>query len=549
MSGNEEQFGRYTLLDRIASGGMAEIFRARYSPGPDFSKIVVIKRILPSLADDEEFVTMFRDEARITVQLNHTNIVQVFDFGHIAGSYFLAMEYVRGANLSSVLRRCNPSGRFIPVDLSLLIGREIAKGLAYAHAQRDEAGQPLGIVHRDVSPSNVLISYEGEVKITDFGIAKAASRISGTQQGIVKGKLSYMAPEQIQKGSIDGRADVFALGVLLWECLAGTKLFRGDHVETMREIVFDQPDIDAPSVTNPAVTPDVDEIVAKALTWDRDDRYTADELHHALQGALQGRAGAKNLSGFMRKLFAREIEVDGDVARAKGIVETGKLHDIEASADAGATTREKLDDLIPLSERRLVQGRGTGQHTVTAPIQSLLETTKPETPRNIVKEQKTRTRLRNALIGVGVLALLALVIGVGQRVLFGPEPSPTPTEVADVSATATATATTTATATPVVVVSETVPPTTLPTTRRTPKPPVKWGYLSLQSDPWAEIYVDGKKLNKNTPSFGIKLKTGRRHVRLVNPLVHKEASFHIVIEEGKTLQKTVVLEDMDVAPQ
>src|SRR5687768_16231380 len=213
-------YGKYQLLDLLARGGMAEVYRAKSHGVEGFEKVLVIKRILPELGENPQFVEMFINEAKIAVTLSHANIVQVFDLGRADESYFIAMEYVAGYDLATVLARGHRLGRPIPQELAVYVVSELAKGLDYAHRRRDAQLRPLNIVHRDVSPQNVLISFESEVKLTDFGIAKAALAVSSeenTEAGVLKGKYAYMSPEQARGEEVDSRTDMFALGVVLHE--------------------------------------------------------------------------------------------------------------------------------------------------------------------------------------------------------------------------------------------------------------------------------------------------------------------------------------------
>src|SRR5215470_13007089 len=207
---------------------MAEVFQAKSFGVEGFEKIIAIKRILPSMAEDGDFIGMFIDEAKIAGQLSHANICQIFELGRIADAHFIAMEYIWGKDLLQIQNRFRKLKQPMPVPMACYVAAKVCEGLDYAHRKRDAQGKPLHIIHRDVSPQNVLVSYEGEVKIIDFGIAKAAVRSSRTQHGILKGKFSYMSPEQVRGLPIDRRSDLFAIGTLLWECLTGERLFATD---------------------------------------------------------------------------------------------------------------------------------------------------------------------------------------------------------------------------------------------------------------------------------------------------------------------------------
>src|SRR3990167_8278271 len=223
-----KQFGRYFLLDKLAVGGMAEIYKAKTFGVDGFEKLLVIKRILPHCAADSEFITMLIDEAKLSVLLSHTNIVQVYDLGKVGDDYFISMEFIDGSNLRQLLQRAAESETKLPVEICVYIMSEICKGLDYAHRKKDHHNQPLHIVHRDISPQNILISYDGEVKIVDFGIAKAAMNMSQTTTGILKGKVSYMSPEQALGKPLYNRTDIFSSALVFYEMLVGKKLFSGE---------------------------------------------------------------------------------------------------------------------------------------------------------------------------------------------------------------------------------------------------------------------------------------------------------------------------------
>jgi serine/threonine protein kinase len=222
------QFGPYKLIERISVGGMAEVYKATEHGVEGFERTVAVKRILPHIAEDDEFITMFKDEAKIAGQLNHGNIAQIYNLGQQGDSFYIALEYVAGKDLRNIFTRCQQQGRPMPIAQACFVVMKICEGLDYAHNKRDKHGRHLNIVHRDVSPPNILVSYEGEVKLIDFGVAKAAGRVSRTQAGILKGKFGYMSPEQVRGMPLDRRSDVFSLGVVLYEVLVGNRLFQGD---------------------------------------------------------------------------------------------------------------------------------------------------------------------------------------------------------------------------------------------------------------------------------------------------------------------------------
>ena len=309
------RFGKYELLDRIAAGGMAEIFRARYEPAPGVTKQVVIKRILPHYAENKGFIAMFTNEAKIVMGLSHGNIAQVFDFGAIDGDYFLAMELVDGHPLSKVVKRARTLGiPVLPPEYAAFICAEMLKGLHYAHARLDEQGRPLKIVHRDVSPQNVLISYEGQVKLVDFGIAKARNATGEeTAANAVKGKYAYFAPEQARAKELDSRTDVFAAGIVLYELLTGQLPFQGRLMDVMARIVRGQ--FQKPREINPRIPPDLERVVLKAMALEKNDRYQSAEafqqdLNRFLANNHPEFTGTM-LTYFLQLLFEEELVKEG----------------------------------------------------------------------------------------------------------------------------------------------------------------------------------------------------------------------------------------------
>jgi TonB family protein len=280
------KFGQYVLIEKIATGGMAEVWKARMRGVEGFQKIVAIKKILPHLSDNQDFIEMFVDEAKLAAQLNHNNIIHIYDLGKIQSSYYIAMEYIDGYDLKTILRRGEERGHPMTVELALFIASKLSSALDYAHRKKDFEEKEMGLVHRDVSPQNVLVSQEGDIKLCDFGIAKAASKASHTQAGALKGKLQYMSPEQAWGRTIDRRSDIFALATVLFEMLTNRKLFTGDNELSILEQVREAR-VQAPSAFNDEVTPEIDKVVLKALQKDPANRYqTAGEMARDLDAIL-----------------------------------------------------------------------------------------------------------------------------------------------------------------------------------------------------------------------------------------------------------------------
>jgi eukaryotic-like serine/threonine-protein kinase len=273
---NPERFGRYILLDRIGEGGMAEVYRAIMPGAEGFKRTFVIKKMLAKLNQSAEFVEMFVREARIIALLNHPSIVQVYDFGSVDGQYFLAMEYLRGHDVLAVIRRLRDMKRSFPIPIAAFIAHEVAGCLAYAHALTGPDGRSLNIIHRDVSPSNVMCLREGGVKLLDFGIATAVTDVSAdkTDQSTFKGKLRYMAPERLRNEPFDGRSDLYSLGVVLWEMLTCRRLFRGANDADTLKNIFEMT-VPPPSAQRPEVPANLDAIVLRMLERDPDKRYAS----------------------------------------------------------------------------------------------------------------------------------------------------------------------------------------------------------------------------------------------------------------------------------
>jgi serine/threonine-protein kinase len=263
---------RYRVIKRLASGGMAEVFVAESAGIEGFRKQVAIKRVLPQLSKKEQFIAMFLDEARLSAHLSHSNVVSVFDIGVGDGTYFIVMEYVDGADLKAVMEHSKKVNQTLPVEAAVYVATKICQGLSYAHELKTGDGKPLQIVHRDITPANVLITRYGEVKIVDFGLAKASSQLAESDQGVIKGKFGYLAPETVREEGVDRRVDVFAVGIILWELLAGKRLFLGETdfqtVRLIRDAV-----VPPLSTINRAVPPELDGLIKRALARDPAARY------------------------------------------------------------------------------------------------------------------------------------------------------------------------------------------------------------------------------------------------------------------------------------
>jgi tRNA A-37 threonylcarbamoyl transferase component Bud32 len=303
-------FGKYEIITHLASGGMADIFLCRARGIQGFEKLAIIKRVRQDRAFDKKMVDLFLDEARLAASLQHPNIVQVFEFGIVDGSYFLAMQYVHGEDVHALLKRMRESGETLPLPEVLAIVVGVCQGLHYAHECEGLNGRALGIVHRDISPSNVLISYDGAVLITDFGIAKATSRSSETTTGTVRGKLAYMSPEQCRGLPLDRRSDIFAIGTLLHELSTGKPLFGAtSDFDVMKAIVEDP--VRAPSAQVPGYPSELDRIVLKALARDPAHRYaSARELQLDIERfAVEHKMpiSSARLAGLMQERFADRI--------------------------------------------------------------------------------------------------------------------------------------------------------------------------------------------------------------------------------------------------
>ena len=494
-----EKFGQYVLLEKVASGGMAELFKAKKLGIEGFERVLAIKRILPHISSDEEFIDMFIAEAKLVARLSHKNIAQIYDFGKIGENYFIAMEYVKGKDLRALLKRCAEKDIKVPVELAIFIAKEALSALGYAHKQKDSTGKDLKLIHRDVSPQNILISYEGEVKVIDFGIAKAETH-SHTKTGTIKGKLAYMSPEQAWGRSIDHRSDIFSLGIVLYEMITGKRLFKGATEINTLEMVREARIEPFPS-SLAAITPSqLESMVFKALAREVKYRYQdASDMERDLGGILFELSSADPatvLKKFMNDLFNTEIEA-------------------ECKTEAeGATKSIQYDHKVVPEPKERQQRR-------------------PEP----AKKSFSYALLATAVLSIIVVAFLIWPKTTGEQspLLVPPERAvhqdeqkeagPEEQEEQSVAASGQIDTINGEAGVPDPEITESAPV-------KEPPPAVARGNLTVNAIPWADIYINGKHYG-TTPRTIRALRAGNYKVSLENPK-YDAWKTSIAVEEGKT---------------
>jgi serine/threonine protein kinase len=504
-----EEFGQYLLLDRVACGGMAELFRAKQIGIEGFERVLAIKRILPHISSHEEFISMFIAEAKLVAHLSHKNIAQIYDFGKTGENYFIAMEYVKGKDLRELIKRCQEKQYRLPVELAVFIAKEVLSALGYAHKQKDSSGRELKLIHRDVSPQNILISYEGEVKVIDFGIAKAETQ-SHTKTGTIKGKLAYMSPEQAWGRPIDHRSDIFSLGIVLYELITGLRLFKGtteiNTLEKVREARVEPFSPSLVSITPPAL----ETIVMKSLSKEVRYRYQdATDMEKDLGSILFELSSADPgilLKKFMNDLFREEIEA-------------------ENRASAGDATQSIRYEKKPLPAPKK-QGES-----------------RPPLQPGKKPEQKSRTLssavLATALLGLVIAVFLLLPNSIGEKIsssfsalqVFTDHDQKKAEEQRSVGEQ------------PPVSTEQGAPPAAqpkevLPESKDDPAeketaPETLRGNLTVNAIPWADIYINEKHYG-TTPKAIKDLKAGDYRVRLENPN-YDIWKTKVAVKEGKTV--------------
>ncbi len=351
MSSEAIQFGKYALLDRIAFGGMAELYRAKITGEQGFEKLVAIKKIYTHLHSQEEMVRAFIEEAKLAAYLQHANVVEVYDFGCLEDTYFIVMEYLRGKDLRSISNRLQDAEQSLGLNNSLFIASSICAGLEYAHQLPDITGNPLKIVHRDISPQNIFITYSGQVKILDFGLAKVAGRQTATENGTLKGKLAYMAPEQAQGKTIDQRSDIFSLGILLYEMLSGRRMYEGDTLKLLRQA--QNRSFVPPELIMPELPRSLQDTLHRMLAFAPADRFAdCGEVLSALEGCqadLSYRSQERQLSRLVSDLFSDDKNAEEEKLAAL----------LQQGADASPNPYVRPDTTV--------SGRTGGEGSLPAP--------------------------------------------------------------------------------------------------------------------------------------------------------------------------------------
>jgi serine/threonine-protein kinase len=342
-----ERFGKYLLVGEIAVGGMAEVFLAVHKGIESYIKVVVIKRVLPHLSNNPEFVRMFVDEARLVARIEHPNIVRTYEFGEVNGQYFTAMEYLPGEDLFKALNNLSMSRQLMPLPIATGIGVQVCNGLHFAHQFTDTAGKPLNLVHRDINPANIIITYGGEVRIIDFGVAKTNANVQ-TLNGVIKGKVAYMPPEQVLGREVDQRADIFSAGVVLWEMLTGRPLFLRSNEAATLYAIMNAP-ISPPSKLRPDVPPELDRIVLRALARSPGDRYaSAEDMASALDDVLtrMPRFDARVVAGKLEELFgSTRAEAKRSIAQTRSLTRNISLV-MKLRSEVRAELAERLDAAV-----------------------------------------------------------------------------------------------------------------------------------------------------------------------------------------------------------
>ena len=519
------KLGKYTLIKKLAVGGMAEVFLARADGPMGFAKKCVVKRILPHFNDDPRFIEMFLGEATLAAQLDHPNLVQIFDFGQHDGQYYLAMEYIDGANLRELSRATRRQQGPMSLALAARIISVAAEGLHFAHELRSESGEFLNLVHRDISPDNILVARNGSVKVVDFGIAKASSQPHLTKSGMIKGKMAYMPPEQLARETLDRRADLFALGICFYELVTGGMPFDATSEVSIIQAIMSQKPLEKPTAYRPDCPPDLEAIIEKCLEKDRDRRYlSCVELQADIEQFIKRTGetvGTREIAQLVETTFAGEA----DATIANG-----------SPATPAAQSKGDIPAPAPSQPAPLGTASGTGMSNTALRSVETFAVQKP-------------TNKGPLIAGLGVLTLVA--IGASAWFALKTDPLPLkpvvpplitaldagPVSLPDAGAQGPDAG---ITAEPDAGPAE---PDAGPTAEVdagavVPVGPVaaKNGRLELRIRPYATVFLDDRKLG-DTPLPAISVSVGRHKLRLVNPAFGKNVELNIVIHPGENVVK------------
>ncbi len=511
--------GKYALLRKIASGGMAEVFLAKHVGMDGFEKLVVLKRILPHLASQREYVRMFLDEARTAADLRHSNVVSTFEIGEEKGVYFMVMEFLHGQDVRTIFRKAIASQVDVPLQHSVGIIIDVCCGLHYAHTKKNLGGKSLAIVHRDISPQNIIVTYEGETKIVDFGIAKASHQLVETSSGVLKGKYSYMSPEQALGHTADHRTDIFALGIVLYEMTTLRRLFKKENeIKTLKAVISCE--VPLPSTLIPHYPKGLENIVMKALAKKRDERFSScDEFRTALEEFLTEQSlahSSSRLRFFMNTLFKEAIEKEKALGASDLVDISNNLFWTGSYGSFGQSESNGMPSPLELrksAKNKLSQADDEDGKTVSTRIEILHRQSK---------------LLLVLSIGLGI-SLAITIIALWTKDFESTLSSET-TENVEIAKSQLA---------PSESRSDLVgkphgQEEAQNFVKDTPKPTVKKmeGRLKVVVEPWAEIYLDGVKIGE-TPLAARRLPEGKYQVLLKNPQMGRRLKKTVLIIAGK----------------
>ena len=517
----ERPFGKYELISKIATGGMAEILLARDTDA-DETKLVVIKRVLPHLLDESRFIAMFRDEGRLAAQIIHPNVCRVFDSGAVQQTYFIAMEYLHGVPLSRMLIRAARTKKTVDIGIAVGIVMQCADGLHHAHELKSRDGRLLDVVHRDVSPPNILVTVEGVAKMLDFGVAKARGATQKTRTGTIKGKNSYMSPEQILGKTVDKRSDVFSLGIVLWESLTAKRLFSRDtDFLTFTAITKTEiPDIQS---LRPEVSDQLAAVVRKALAQDCDARYsTAKEFRDALAALDDSQATSETIGEYIRLAFSKELAANQELVES---ISDGTLERSEKEAEATTRPRSQTQPVgREAIERALAEATPLSIESTNTQNLSL----QSSDHRKLIVPVLLASLVSGALVlyftrkgpaeSTGPARTAAVVLDAGSR---NAKPQGGTEDVAVPDA-----------AIPIAVADAAPKIEVAPKPKDVPKVDTRPAFLTIDSSPYATIFVDGKKLGV-TPIFKVKLSSGPHKLRAVSATGAKK-HMNLNLKPGRT---------------